>query len=63
NIISFYGLYKHGFTFLFDNDIGAINVFYNDAFYFKSLACNGVYEVVNVVDNLGNNVLHFNRSA
>ena len=62
NIISFHGLYKQGFTFSFDNKNGAINVYYNDVFYFKAIPCDGVYEAVNVVDNLGNNVLYIDSS-
>ena len=62
NIISFHGLYKQGFTFSFDNDSGGINAFFNNVFYFKALPCDGVYEAVSVVDNLGNNVLHINSS-
>lgn len=63
NIISFHGLYKQGFTFSFDNECGGINAFYNVVFYFKSLPCDGVYETVSVVDNLGNNVLHIDSST
>ena len=33
NIISFHGLYKQGFTFSFDNEIGAINAYYNFFFF------------------------------
>nr|KAJ0189120.1 hypothetical protein LSAT_V11C800391190 [Lactuca sativa] len=62
NIISFHGLYKQGFSFSFDNKNGAINVYYNDVFYFKAIPCDGVYEAVNVVDNLGNNVLYIDSS-
>ncbi|XP_052622703.1 uncharacterized protein LOC128127991 [Lactuca sativa] len=62
NIISFHGFYKQGYSFSFDNKIGAINAFYNGVFYFKALPCNGVYETVNVVDNLENNVLHIDFS-
>ena len=62
NIISFHGLYKQGFSFSFDNEIGAINAFYNGVFYFKALPCNGVYETMMVVDNLGNNVFHIDST-
>ena len=55
-------MYKQGFTFPFDNECGGINAFYNGVFYFKALTCNGVYETVNVVDNLGNDVLHIDSS-
>ena len=57
NIISFHALYKQGFTFSFDNEIGGINVFFNNVIYFKALPCDGVYEAISVIDNLGNNVL------
>ena len=58
NIISFHALYKQGFTFSFNNEVGSIYVFYNNVFYFKALPYDGVYEAVAVVDNLGNNVLN-----
>ena len=58
NIISFHALYKQGFTFSLDNENGGINAFFNNVLYFKALPCDGVYEVVSVVDNLGNNVLY-----
>ena len=32
-------------------------------FYFKALPCDGVYETVSVVDNLGNNVLCIDSST
>ena len=57
NIISFHALYKQGFTFSFDNEVGSINAFFNNVLYFKALPCDDVYETVSVVDNLGNNVL------
>ena len=34
NIISFHSLYKQGFTFSFNNEIGSINAYYNGIFYF-----------------------------
>ncbi|CAH1446112.1 unnamed protein product [Lactuca virosa] len=36
---------------------GGINAFFNNVSFFKALPCDGVYETVSVVDNLGNNVL------
>nr|KAJ0188059.1 hypothetical protein LSAT_V11C900490440 [Lactuca sativa] len=57
NIISFHALYNQGFTFSFDNEVGSINAFFNNVLYFKALPCDGVYETLYVVDNLGNNVL------
>ena len=56
NIISFHALYKQGFTFSFNNEVGSIDAFFNNVLYFKALPCDGVYEAVSVVDNLGNNV-------
>ena len=44
NIISFHSLYKQGFTFSFNNEIGSINAYYNGTFYFEALPCNGIYE-------------------
>ena len=63
NIISFHSLYKQGFTFSFDNEIGSINAFFNNVLYFKALPCDGVYETVSVVDKLGNNVLCIDSST
>ncbi|CAH1423792.1 unnamed protein product [Lactuca virosa] len=63
NIISFHALYKQGFTFSFDNEVGSMNAFFNNILYFKALPCNGVYEAVSVVDNLGNNVLCIDSST
>ena len=62
NIISFHSLYKQGFTFSFNNEIGSINAYYNGTFYFEALPCNGINETVMVVDNLENNVLHIDSS-
>ena len=58
NIISFHGLYRHGFKYSFDNSNGSINVYLNVVFYFNVLPCNGIYESVLVVDNLENDVLN-----
>ncbi|CAH1452842.1 unnamed protein product [Lactuca virosa] len=63
NIISFHALYKQGFTFSFDNEVGSVNAFFNNVLYFKALPCDGVYEAVSVVDNLGNNVLCIDSST
>ena len=62
DIISFHVLYKQCFRFSFDNEKGSINAFFNGTFYFEALLCNGIYENVMVVDNLGNNVLHIDLS-
>ena len=40
-----------------------INDFYNNVLYFKALPCDGVYETVSVVNNLGNNVLCIDSST
>ena len=63
NVISFHALYKQGFTFYFDNNNGSIDAFFNNVLYFKALPCDGVYETVSVVDNLGNNVLCIDSST
>ena len=63
NVISFHALYKKGFTFYFDNNNGSIDAFFNNVLYFKALPCDGVYETVSVVDNLGNNVLCIDSST
>ncbi|KAI3751877.1 hypothetical protein L2E82_22968 [Cichorium intybus] len=62
NIISFHALFKQGFTYSFDKLYGSIYVFKNGVFIFKSLPCDGVYETVTFVDNLGNSVLHIDSS-
>ena len=62
NIIYFHGFYKQGFRFSFDNEKGSINAFLNGVFYFEALPCNGIYETVMFVDNLGNDVLYINSS-
>ena len=62
NIISFHGLYKQGFRFSFDNEKGSINALFNGTFYFEALHCNGIYETVMVVNNLGNDVLYIDSS-
>ena len=62
NIISFHGLYRQGFRYSFDNEKGSINAYLNGVFYFEALPCNGIYETVMVVDNLGNDVLCIDSS-
>mgnify|MGYP001545957036 CR=1 FL=1 len=62
NIISFHGLYRQGFRYSFDNEKGSIYAYLNSALYFEALPCNGIYEIVMVVDNLGNDVLCVNSS-
>jgi transposase InsO family protein len=58
NIISFYALFKQGFKYYFDNDLGHISVYKDDCFMFKAFPCNGIYETVMVqeVDNLNYNL-------
>ena len=63
NIISFHGLFRQGFRYSFDNSNGYINVYLNGVFYFNALPCNGIYESVMIVDNLGNNVLNIDSST
>ena len=62
NIIAFHGLYRQGFRFLFDNEKGSVNAFLNGFFYFEALSCNGIYETVMVINNLGTDVLHVDSS-
>ena len=62
NIISFHGLYRQGFKCSFDNEKGSINSYLNGVFYFEALPCNGIYETVMVVDNLGNDVFYIDSS-
>ena len=38
-------------------NVVVLMLFDNDVLYFKELPCDGVYETVSVVHNLGNNVL------
>ena len=63
NFVSFHALFRQGFKYSFDNDIGSISAFKNGVFIFKDLPCNGVYETVICVDNLGNNVFHIDSST
>ena len=62
NIISFHGLYRQGFRYSFDNENGSIYAYKNGVFYLEELPCDGVYETVMVVDNLGNSVLQIDSS-
>ena len=62
NIISFHALYKQGFRYSFDEVNGSILVYKNEKFYFEAKPCNGVYETVMCVDNLGNSVLTIDSS-
>ncbi|KAI3790953.1 hypothetical protein L2E82_04412 [Cichorium intybus] len=63
NKISFHALFKQGFQFSFDNNIGSISIFKNGTFIFTALPCDGVYETVQCVDNLGNSVLSIDSSS
>ncbi|KAI3739147.1 hypothetical protein L2E82_29543 [Cichorium intybus] len=63
NIISFHALFKQGFQFSFDNLNGSISVYKNGAFIFTTLPCDGVYETVTCVDNLGHSVLYIDSSS
>nr|KAJ0188679.1 hypothetical protein LSAT_V11C900495440 [Lactuca sativa] len=62
NIISFHALYRQGFRYSFDNEKDSINAYLNGVFCFKALPCNGIYETVMVIDNLGNDVLCIDSS-
>ncbi|KAI3767607.1 hypothetical protein L2E82_17860 [Cichorium intybus] len=56
NIISFHALFRQGFQFSFNNKIGSISVFENGILIFTAYPCDGVYETVECVDNLGHSV-------
>ena len=62
DIISFHALFTQGFKYSFDNNIGSISTFKNGVFIFKALPCNGLYETVTCVNNLGNHVFHIDSS-
>jgi hypothetical protein len=62
NIISFHALFKQGFKFSFNDENGSISVYKNGIFYFEALPCDGVYETVMCVDNLGNSVFQIDSS-
>ena len=62
NIISFHALFKQGFKYSFNDLDGSISVYKNGVFIFNALPCNGVYETVTCVDNLGNSVLQIDSS-
>jgi transposase InsO family protein len=51
-------LFKQGFKYYFDNDLGHISVYKYYCFMFKAFPCNGIYETVMVqeVDNLNYNL-------
>ncbi|KAI3524132.1 hypothetical protein L1887_02784 [Cichorium endivia] len=63
NIISFHALFRKGFQFSFDNINGSISVFQNGVSIFTALPCDGVYETVQCVDNLGHSVNHIDSSS
>ena len=62
NIISFHGLFRQGFRYSFNNMNGSIYAYLNGVLYFEAMPCNGIYETVMVVDNLGNDVLCIDSS-
>ncbi|KAI3778460.1 hypothetical protein L2E82_07787 [Cichorium intybus] len=63
NIISFHALFKQGLQFSFDNSNGSISVFQNGISVFTALPCDGVYETVQCVDNLGHSVNFIDSSS
>src|SRR5215211_4374382 len=62
NIISFHGVFRQGFRFSFNNENGSIYAYLNGVLYFEAIPCNGIYENVMIVDNLGNDVLCMDSS-
>ena len=62
NIISFHALFKQGFRYSFDDENSSISSYKNGVFYFKALPCDGVYETMMIVDNLGNSVFQIDSS-
>lgn len=54
NIISFHALFKRGFCFSFDNEIGDILVFKYGCFMIKSSPCSVIYESVILLSNNNN---------
>ena len=62
DVISFHALIRQGFCFSFDNDDGAILGYKNGVFIFKAYPCNGVYENVVCMNNLGNGVYNIDSS-
>ena len=62
NIISFHGLFRQGFRYSFNNENGSIYAYLNDVLYLEAIPCNGIYETVMVVDNLGYDVLCMDSS-
>ncbi|KAI3723576.1 hypothetical protein L2E82_35254 [Cichorium intybus] len=63
NIISFHALFRQGFQFSFDNKIGSISVFKNGILIFTAYPCDGVYETVECVDNLGHSVNYIDSTS
>ncbi|KAI3698995.1 hypothetical protein L2E82_42959 [Cichorium intybus] len=63
NIISFHALFRQGFQFSFDNKIGSISVFKNGILIFTAFPCDGVYETVECVDNLGHSVNYIDSTS
>ncbi|KAI3723297.1 hypothetical protein L2E82_34775 [Cichorium intybus] len=63
NIISFHALFRQGFHFSFDNNIGSISVFKNGILNFTAYPCDGVYETVKCVDNLGQSVNYIDSTS
>ena len=62
-IISFHGLFRQGFRFSFNNENGSILAYINGVLYFEAIPCNGIYETIMIVDNLGNDVLNIDSST
>ena len=63
NIISFHALFRQGFQFSFENKIGSISVFKNGILIFTAYPCDGVYETVECVDNLGHSVNYIDSTS
>ncbi|KAI3778645.1 hypothetical protein L2E82_08027 [Cichorium intybus] len=63
NIISFHALFRQGFQFSFDNKIGSISIFKNGILIFTAYPCDGVYETVECVDNLGHSVNYIHSTS
>ncbi|KAI3689133.1 hypothetical protein L2E82_47082 [Cichorium intybus] len=63
NIISFHALFRQGFQFSFVNKIGSISVFKNGILIFTAYPCDGVYETVECVDNLGHSVNYIDSTS
>ncbi|KAI3499715.1 hypothetical protein L1887_35524 [Cichorium endivia] len=63
NIISFHALFRQGLQFSFDNNNGSISVFQNGISVFTALPCDGVYETMQCIDNLGHSVNFIDSSS